>query len=425
MAGVRRYIFLFIVVQLCSFTFTFDLSVISNWETQNFETCNVLDWGAKGNGFHDDTTSIRNALENCQSTNATFIIIFPTNYLFLTGAFNISSNQILYLEEGSTILGIKDDDSFHYPLVDPLPSYPISTGKNSAPRYQGFISSYNATNIGIIGSGIINGHGEWWWKKYDSGELTMTRPRLIELCYSNTIVISGVKMERSAFWCLHLYSSENIFIYNTTIDNPLGSPNTDGIDIDSSSNCLIDNVNIRVADDHISIKSGQSSEGFYYNKSSENIIIQNSYFGIGAGLAIGSETSGGVSNVTYVNNTMTLTGNGPRMKTCPHYGYPVHNIEWNGLHLDGADQVVFVDSNYECSNPDDSIPSGGFHDIRFKNITGFGLQAGSLQCFEGGCTNFLFDNVDIVSIIGFRCSNITGEEINTSPPMCFDNTSFK
>jgi len=221
---------------------------------------------------------------------------------------------------------------------------------------------------------------------------------------------------------LHVYSSQSIHIQKVTIDNPVGSPNTDGIDVDSSQNCFIDAVHIRVGDDHISIKSGQNTQGYEYNTPSENVTVQNSFFGLGGGLAIGSETSGGIHNVTFLNNTMSLSGNGPRMKTCPHYGNSISNVEWNGLRLDGTDQAVFLNTNYECSNVNTSIPNGGYHGIKISNLSGFGLQAGVMDCYEGGCTDFLFSNVDITSILGFRCHNITGVAYNTHPKMCFDDS---
>ena len=396
--------------------------VLREWNfSGTVQYCDVMDYGAVGNGRHDDTEAVRGVLMNCNSNSTIHVIVFPENSSFLTGAFNISSNQILLLQDGSSILGYKSTDSYYFPLVQPLPSYPISTGKNSNPRYQGFVSSYYANRIAIVGSGIINGHGEYWWKIYDNDELTMTRPRLFELAYSSNIIIRGVTLKNSAFWCLHLYSSNTIWVDGITIENPVYSPNTDGIDIDSSSDCLLENLDIHVADDHISIKAGQCTQGYEYNTPSKNILIRNSFFGVGAGLAIGSETSGGIYNVTYFNNTMRLTDNGPRMKTCPHYGNPVKDIVWDSLYMEGFSEAVFLNSEYECSNLNTSIPNGGYHNIQIRNMTGLGLEAGKLTCYEGGCTDFLFENVSLETIVGFHCQNVTGVAINTQPQMCFEN----
>ena len=75
------------------------------------------------------------------------------------------------------------------------------------------------------------------------------------------------------------------------------SPNTDGINPESSKNILIQNSVISVGDDCIAIKSGRNNDGRKRNKPSENIYIRNCIFANGhGGIVIGSELSGGVRN---------------------------------------------------------------------------------------------------------------------------------
>lgn len=57
-----------------------------------------------------------------------------------------------------------------------------------------------------------------------------------------------------------------------------------------------------IRDDHIAIKSGRGEAGIQFNRSSEHIVIEGNYFHYGGGVAIGSETSGGVNNVIVQNN---------------------------------------------------------------------------------------------------------------------------
>ena len=65
----------------------------------------------------------------------------------------------------------------------------------------------------------------------------------------------------------------NVRIQNLTILAPLNSPNTDGIDPDSSSDVCIEDCYISVGDDVISIKSGWDEYGVSYRRPSSNIII--------------------------------------------------------------------------------------------------------------------------------------------------------
>ena len=422
MNKVATQLYLLLVLFLC--TKGVDIRpILNDWgidEAVQTIECSVLSYGAVGNGRTDDTTAIRSAFESCgkNQTDAVAVIIFPTSYTFLTGAFNISTKQIVWVEENAKILAYKGEDNFHYPLVAALPSFPISTKKNSSPRYQGFISSSNAEMIGISGGGTIDGQGRFWWEKYDKGTLNYTRPRLVEIQYSSKISLSSVSFENSAFWTIHIYSSNLANISKVFIHNPIIAPNCDGIDIDSSKNVTITNCNIVTSDDHISMKSGEGVEGFQYNISTEFVLVENSYFGIGAGLSIGSETAAGIHHIHYRNNTLNLSVNAVRFKTCPNYGYAVSEVLYENIVFDGG-IAVFVSEDYECSSTSPAMPSGGYHNVTVSNMTGSAAEAGHISCFAGGCTNFLFENITLDSLLGFRCENVTGECFNVSPRCCF------
>ncbi len=66
------------------------------------------------------------------------------------------------------------------------------------------------------------------------------------------------------------------------------SHNTDGFDFDSCSNVLLENTYYSGGDDAVAIY-----------KLNENFLIRNLTIGTSHGLSIGSETSGGVRNITF------------------------------------------------------------------------------------------------------------------------------
>ena len=106
-------------------------------------------------------------------------------------------------------------------------------------------------------------------------------------------------MRDSPFWNLHPVYCDNVIIKGVTITSTIPSPNTDGIDPDSCSNVIISNVTIDIGDDCIAVKSGMDGQGRRIGRPSENILIENSHMFRGhAGVAIGSDASGGVRNVT-------------------------------------------------------------------------------------------------------------------------------
>ena len=52
-------------------------------------------------------------------------------------------------------------------------------------------------------NGTINGQGQVWWDKYRAKELQFTRGYLLELLYSDSIIISNVTFVDSPSWNLH------------------------------------------------------------------------------------------------------------------------------------------------------------------------------------------------------------------------------
>lgn len=106
-------------------------------------------------------------------------------------------------------------------------------------------------------NGTIDGQGQTWWDKFHSKELSFTRGYLIEIMYSNQVLISNITLVDSPSWNLHpVYSRSLIILFPgfrfskqterstqtcifllrsdvivsaVTILAPVNSPNTDGI----------------------------------------------------------------------------------------------------------------------------------------------------------------------------------------------------
>ena len=91
------------------------------------------------------------------------------------------------------------------------------------------------------------------------------RPPLVQVKNCRNVLIEDVTLINSPFWTVHPLLSDNVVIRNITIDNVTqaggDSPNTDGIDPESSSNVRILDCHINVGDDCIAIKSGRDEAG--------------------------------------------------------------------------------------------------------------------------------------------------------------------
>jgi len=81
-----------------------------------------IDYGAIGDGVHDDTSAVRKAAEAAAVAAPQSVLKFPSGYTFLTSAFNISaSDMTVEIERNATVLASSDESN--WPRVPPLPWY--------------------------------------------------------------------------------------------------------------------------------------------------------------------------------------------------------------------------------------------------------------------------------------------------------------
>ncbi|CAL9774828.1 unnamed protein product [Musa acuminata subsp. burmannicoides] len=104
--------------------------------------------------------------------------------------------------------------------------------------------------------------------------LRFTRPNLLEIIHSTDIIISNIVFEISPFWNIHPVYCSNVVVRNVTILAPHDSPNTDGVDPDSSSNVWIEDCYISTGDDLVAMKSGWDEYAIAYAHPSSGITIQ-------------------------------------------------------------------------------------------------------------------------------------------------------
>jgi polygalacturonase len=134
--------------------------------------------------------------------------------------------------------------------------------------------------------------------------------------YTTGIVVRDLRMVDSPFWNNHLFDCEDVLYERVTIQAPRNAPNTDGWDPDSSRNVLIQDSSYTGGDDCVAIKSGWDCFGIDYGKPSKAIHIRNiSCHGRFAGIAIGSEMSGGVEDVLVEDVRFTLANGAAHIKT--------------------------------------------------------------------------------------------------------------
>lgn len=169
------------------------------------------------------------------------------------------------------------------------------------------------------------------------------------ICFSHcrNVRVEQVTLINSPAWTVHPYSCENVLIQGVSIKNPADSPNTDGINPNSSKNVRIINCVIDVGDDCIAIKSG--TEDSDHPMPCENIIISSCSMVHGhGGVVIGSEMGGDVRNVVVSNCVFQDTDRGIRLKTRRKRGGVIEQVRIQNIIMDRVICPFIVNFYYCC-----------------------------------------------------------------------------
>ncbi|KAJ6679982.1 hypothetical protein OIU79_019660 [Salix purpurea] len=384
----------------------------------------ITEFGAVGDGVTLNTKAFQNAIFYLNSfADKGGAKLFVPAGQWLTGSFDLISHLTLWLDKDAIILGSTNSDD--WPVIDPLPSY--GRGRElPGRRHKSLIFGRNLTDVVITGdNGTIDGQGSIWWSWFRNETLNYTRPHLVELMNTTGVAISNLTFLNSPFWTIHPVYCSQVIVQNVTILAPLDSPNTDGIDPDSSDDVCIEDCYISTGDDIIAIKSGWDEYGTSYGRPSKNITIHRL---VGqttsAGIAIGSEMSGGVSEVYAENLTFYNSTTGIRIKTSPGRGGYVRNIYISNMSLTDVKTAIRFTGRYG-EHPDESYDPKALpliERITIDDVTGQNIKyAGLLEGIEGDtfldiCLSNI--NLSVTSKSPWNCSYIQGYSEAVSPEIC-------
>lgn len=389
----------------------------------------ITDFGGVGDGRTLNTNAFREAIYriyHLRRRGGTLLYIPPGVYL--TESFNLTSHMTLYLARGAVIKATQE--TRNWPLIAPLPSY--GRGRElPGERYISFIHGDGVHDVIITGeNGTIDGQGEVWWNMWRRRTLQFTRPNLIEFMNSRNIIISDVIIQNSPFWNIHPVYCSNVVVRYVTILAPADSPNTDGIDPDSSSHVCIEDSYISTGDDLVAVKSGWDQYGISYGRPSSDITIRrirgSTPF---SGIAVGSETSGGVENVLAEHINLTNVGVGIHVKTNIGRGGTIRNITVSDVFIQNARKGIKIAGDVG-GHPDEKFDPNALpvvKDITIKNVRGVKvLQAGLIHGLRGSpFTGICLSNINLNGATttrsrdpSWKCSDVTGGSYQVSPGPC-------
>ena len=430
--------------------------ILSRIKAPSFSNRTLIITDMPYNAIADGSTDARQAIQNAIIDVSRFgggTVSIPRGEYYVDGPLMLENNVNLHLQEGSELLFSSNYGSY---LPQVLSRYEGTDVYNFSP----LIYAYQKKNIAITGKGTLNGQAEKSWstwvdkasqedlkrvpgsvkgewekvvrdmnndnvplfkRRFDrAGNL---RTAFILFYDSENILLEGVNIIDSPFWVNHFYMSKNITVRNMTMNSL--NKNNDGIDIESSQDVYIHNVDFATGDDCISIKSGRDLEGLQKMIPSKNIVVQNVRFLADDTIALGSEASGGVRNIFIENSEGTGLRKGFYFKANKNRGSHFEHIRMRNLtYGDLADvpenrrklSMIEVTTNYDSTGVNYNRDPE-FKDIRLENFIG-GTSINPM-ILEGTdkipLKDFVFDNVHLSA----------GENPNAFKFVDFDTMYFR
>jgi len=404
---------------------------------------NISSFGACADSGFDNSVSFKSALQKIKESGGGSLTIGKG--IWRTGPLELFSNTELILEDGALLSFIPEPERYT----------PVWTRWEGVECYamHPCIFAADQKNITIRGSGILEGSGIEWWKlarekksrpqkepetplEKKFAELNpgyqnqpgggggrafqFLRPPLVQFLNCADIILEGITVQNSPFWTVHPVYCKNITIKNITVINPADAPNTDGLDIDSCEDVLIQDCFVSVGDDGIALKSGSGENGIQAGKPCKNITVRGCTVNDGhGGIVIGSETAAGVSDVLVENCRFAGTDRGIRIKTRRGRGGKIENLVFNNLIMENNLCPFAINMFYRCGADSsdnffiqEALPvneaTPSVKNISITNLNASGCRASA--GFIAGLPESPVENLNV-----FNCNFSTDEQSGISP----------
>ena len=380
------------------------------------ETCcvSVKDFGAVGDGVHEDTGALQAAISSLPDGGR---LLFPAG-AYLTLPLALKSHITLELEEGAVLLGSPHRE--RYPIIPGISIDPVN-GKEvplamfegiEQSSYQSLLQASYAQDIAIIGRGTIdgNGHNGGWWVGFH--DFPASRPRVIFLNRCRGFTMHGVTVTNGPSWHIHPCFSQDVSVLDCLITAPKDSPNTDGTNPECCDGVNIIGCRYSVGDDCIAIKAGKIDMGRKYKAPADRHVIRNCLMEFGHGaVTLGSELAAGCRNLSVTQCYFRATDRGLRIKNRRGRGKDsvITNVLFDNIRMDRVLTPIVINMWYNCVDPDchseyvwsrehlpvdDRTPHLGCFAFRNMECTGAEVAA----CYIDGLPESPIDRVELENV---------------------------
>jgi sugar lactone lactonase YvrE len=389
-----------------------------------------------------DGARIQAALNSCATNNPGQAVELSVDSAghnaYLSGPLSMPSNVTLLVDPGVVVYFSRNVQD--YDVVPGTHTCGTVNSNSATSSCLPLIDIKNATNVGIMGFGKLDGRGgdtlinafpstfagqSWWGLSTiaNSGG-SQQNPRFIQIdAGSSNITLYKITLRNSPLFHVSTTgASSNLTAWDIKIVTPTSSRNTDGIDPGNIQNVTITRSWISDGDDNVAVGAANTTPA-------TNISVTNNHFFAGHGESIGSFTQAGVNNVLFdgnmssgngtagagssVNNTADSNSTGIRIKSGYDRGGVVSNVQYSNSCYQNHKAEIDFNPNFENTT---GSATPNFKNILMQNLTF--LTEGTVQ-FTGSTNNGtvfpLQVTLDNVSFAALQASDFGTTAAGTAP----------
>lgn len=346
---------------------------------------NVRDYGAVGNGSTNDTGAINRAITAANGAGGG-TVRFPAGTYESKNTIHLKSNVTIQLDQGSTISG-NAADTYDPPEDNPWDQY---QDYGHSHFHNAMIYGDNLTNIGFVGSGVIDGDGALITGNPKSGEAD----KIISLTRCSNLTMSGITLREGGHFAALINDCDNVVSDRLVIDTAM---DRDGWNVINTTNVRITNANFAANDDALAFKSDYALGAKLNNG---NVTVTDSYLSAGCcnALMFGSETCGDFTNYRF--ERITIKGsNKSGLGMVSMDGSKISDVRYKDITMTDVRSPIMqkVGTRKRCGN---NPGVGSISDITYTNIKAGGVSPSFSPTMwgesgSGRIKNVTYDNVDI------------------------------
>ena len=316
-----------------------------------------------------DTARIQAAIDHCPAGQA--VVLQRAAYrtdAFLSGPLQLRKGVVLVVEAGAYLYASRNPRDY-----DRIPSVCGTITTDGKRACAPFISAENAPDSGIMGDGVIDGRGGetmlgqniTWWDLAHRARAggSQQNPRLIQITQSDNFTLYRITLLNSPMFFVTYSRGNGFTAWGLKIWAPQRARNTDGIDPVNATNVTIAHCFISTGDDHIAIKAAAGPP-------TKNMSILHNHFFAGMGIAIGSETDGGASNILVGDLSIDGADNGIHIKSNKTRGGLVKGVTYEDVCIRRTQRPIWFETAYgdtlTKAAGGDKLPV--YRDILLRNV---------------------------------------------------------